>query len=335
MPQNKDALLRYRIINRCLTNGKYANVEELREACENALGYRVSVRTIKGDIENMRYESRLGYEAPIKYDHFRKAYCYSDPKYSIDHLPLDETEIQSLMFASSLLEQFQNIGVFKYFSDAIEKIRNAVKIKKLLRQDDKIDFIDFDVATTNRGLEYFPVIVDAILKKKVLKLEYKAFEKSRSYTHHLHPYLLKEYLYRWYVFGYNEYWKGLRIYALDRIVTLEPVYTKEYREPQKDPRDYFKNIIGVTRFEEGPPPTIVLKFSHHQANYILTQPLHPSQKVLEETKEHVSISLEVHPSPELEIKILGWGEDVEVLEPEELRNLIFDKTKIISNKKFK
>lgn len=268
----------------------------------------------------------------IKYSHNKRGYYYTDRNYSIDRIPLDEDEIQSLVFASSVLEQFHDIGIFRYFSDAIQKINSAVKIRKQLNHDNNIDFIDFDVATINRGLEYMPAIVDAILKKKVLKLKYHAFEKEKPYTHHIHPYLLKEYLYRWYLFGYNEYWQGLRLYALDRITDIQIIYTKEYREPEKDPKEYFKNIIGVTRFKDGLPPTIKLRFSRRQANYVLTQPLHHSQKVMEETNEYVVISLEVHPSPELEIKILGWGDDVEVLGPKGLRTKMIDEAEKVLRK---
>ena len=330
MPQNKDALLRYRVINRCLTNGRYYSIEELIDACGDALGYPVSERTIKGDIKTMRYDARLGFEAPIKYSHQRRAYHYTNPNYSIDQLPLDKEELQSLIFASSLLDQFRDIGIFRHFSEAIHKVRNAVKIRKLLDQNDKVDFIDFEVITVNKGMEFMPMVVEAIHNKLVLKLEYKAFNNSRSYTHHLHPYLLKEYLNRWYVFGYNEYWDGLRIYALDRIVSLERIHTKQYRIPKKDPGDYFKNIIGITRFEEGPPPAIVLKFSRRQANYVLTQPLHHSQHIIDESKEYVSIGLNVHPSPELEITIMGWGGDVEVVEPKSFRDKIRKKVKEVN-----
>jgi predicted DNA-binding transcriptional regulator YafY len=87
-------------------------------------------------------------------------------------------------------------------------------------------------------------------------------------------------------------------------------------------REYFRNIIGVTRFEDTQPEKIRLKFSKQQAPYVLSQPLHQSQQVEEQTDDHTIVSLNVHTSPELEIVLLGWHSEVEVLEPQALRKKI-------------
>ena len=72
MAQNKNALLRYRTIDRCLRNtGRRWTLQDLVDACSNALyeyeGKQdlVSTRTVQLDIQMMRSD-RLGYEAPIE-----------------------------------------------------------------------------------------------------------------------------------------------------------------------------------------------------------------------------------------------------------------------------
>ena len=64
MPANKYALLRYRIIDRCITQKSYPTKEDLRAACEEALygsdGENISISTIEKDIWAMRNESELG-----------------------------------------------------------------------------------------------------------------------------------------------------------------------------------------------------------------------------------------------------------------------------------
>ena len=93
MPANKNALLRYKTIDRCLRNrSREWTLEDLIEACSDAL-YEysgkddyVSRRTIQTDIQRMR-SSELGYNAPIVvYDN--KYYTYSDPDYSITDTPV-------------------------------------------------------------------------------------------------------------------------------------------------------------------------------------------------------------------------------------------------------
>jgi hypothetical protein len=84
MPANKYALLRYRIIDRCLTNkGKtFPSREDLREACADALygsgADQISLSTIDKDIWAMKNESELGYYAPIEYNRTHKGYFYTE-----------------------------------------------------------------------------------------------------------------------------------------------------------------------------------------------------------------------------------------------------------------
>jgi predicted DNA-binding transcriptional regulator YafY len=321
MPVSKEALIRYRIINQKLINRKFVTLREIKEACEDALDKApISERTIMRDIDAMRNDRHLGWFAPIIYDHLQKAYRYEDFNYSIDRLPLKEEEMDALFFAARMLQQFKDVEIFRQVNGAIQKISDHIRIRKNLKEDEFSEFIDFEKVTEFRGHEYLGALIQAISKKRAVRITYKAFQKDRSFTHIFHPYLLKEYRNRWYVFGLNEYWNGLRIYALDRISGIEPIPGHDYIKSDIPPGDYFKNIIGVTNFEGTAPEKVLIRLSKQQAPYVLTQPLHESQQVVEEADDYTIISLEVHNSPELMIILLGWGEEIEVLEPAELRN---------------
>ena len=113
MPANKNALLRYGVIDQCLRN-RYRRwtIEDLVDACSDALydmeGIRkgVSMRTVQADIQIMRSD-KLGYNAPIEvYD--QKYYRYADPYYSIDKPLLEEGDIRLIDKAIALLEGEEN-----------------------------------------------------------------------------------------------------------------------------------------------------------------------------------------------------------------------------------
>ena len=90
MPKNKEALIRYRVINRSLKDFQYVTKEKMIQACEDTLDiHPIGERTIDGDIHDMRFDNGLGYFAPIKYDRTKRAYYYEDPDYSIDNIPLN------------------------------------------------------------------------------------------------------------------------------------------------------------------------------------------------------------------------------------------------------
>jgi len=131
MPANKNALIRYKTIDRCLRN-RYRRwtIEDLVDACSDALydmeGIRkgISLRTVQGDIQMMRSD-KLGYNAPIEvYD--QRYYRYADPQYSITDMPLSEDDFLLIKRAVDLLgkneSQFQNGEIYKVL----------VKVKKRL-----------------------------------------------------------------------------------------------------------------------------------------------------------------------------------------------------------
>lgn len=95
MPINKYALMRYRIIDRCLTNSArpFPSREDLRAACEEQLyglgSGIISLSTIDKDIASMKNEGDLGYYAPIAYDRARKGYYYADENYTISEMSLE------------------------------------------------------------------------------------------------------------------------------------------------------------------------------------------------------------------------------------------------------
>jgi predicted DNA-binding transcriptional regulator YafY len=62
-------------------------------------------------------------------------------------------------------------------------------------------------------------------------------------------------------------------------------------------------------------------FSKESAPYVQTKPLHPTQKT-EEKNEHLIVRIKVMPNYELESLILSFGENVEILKPELLRENI-------------
>lgn len=315
MPKNKEALIRYRVINRCLKDYTYATKKQLIRACEKALDISpIGERTLAGDIHTLRNDNGLGYYAPILFDRDRRAYYYGDPDYSIDKIPLNTEEVRSLAFAATLLDQFKGVELFSRFTGSVQKIVDAVNIHRVREDSGTLEFVDFEKVPFVKGSEHLDALINAIRKKRVIHITYRAFHSEKDHQHNIHPYLLKEYRHRWYLVGFHDYFKEIRIYGLDRIVAIEERREKEYIDKQFSPEQYFKNSIGIfSPLEE--PPEIVLQFSKNAAHYILTQPIHESQKVVEESDDSVTFSLKVHPTVEFVKLILGWSKEVKVLKP--------------------
>ena len=109
MPANKNALIRYKTIDRCLRN-RYRRwtLDDLVDACCDALydmegiTKGVCARTVQMDIQIMRSD-KLGYNAPIVvYD--KIYYTYADSDYSITEMPLSMDDCLLIKEAITLLD---------------------------------------------------------------------------------------------------------------------------------------------------------------------------------------------------------------------------------------
>ncbi len=322
MPANKYALIRYRVINRCLKDFQFAPMNKLIQVCEDALSMSpISPRTIYQDIRDMKEDDQLGYFAPIKRNR-DKGYYYDDPEYSIDNIPLGEEEVKALSFAATMLDQFRNIGIFSTFNGAVQKVVEAVNIKRLSQEDDLLPFIEFEQSPVSLGQQFIEPIILAIKNKKVIRFKYQRFVTDKVLSHDIHPYLLKQYHSRWYLIGLHDYHKDITTYCLDRFVSDPEPIAIPYEDRGFNTREYFKSVIGIITSSEK-PQKVVLKLTPRQAWYVITQPIHSSQKVTEK-KDHFIVELHVIPTYELTMLIMGWGPEVEVIRPKSLKDRIFD-----------
>ena len=322
MPKNKDALIRYRVINKCFLEKKNVTLKELVTACEEALDISpLSERTIEADIRAMRFDRGLGYNAPIKMNRSKGVYYYDDPAYSIDNIPLNEEELDSLLFASRLLEQFKDIELFRTFKGSIDKLVEAVNVYHLPEYKDIRNFIEFERVDYTKGTDHLKELIGAIKDKSVINIEYQSFTSKRSTFHIVHPYHLKEYRNRWFIIGYNEQYSEIRTYGLDRIIKIQVEETLRFKDVGFDAQKYYENVIGISVSHEE-PVEIHIAFSELQTQYIESQPLHKSQEFVKKLDDKYIYKFLFVPNYEFYALLLGLGEEVEIIKPFKIRNSI-------------
>jgi predicted DNA-binding transcriptional regulator YafY len=322
MPSNKLATLRYRVIDRQLVEKKFPTLKQLATVCKDELDLKsVHTRTISKDLEDMRLDRHLGFNAPIIYDHTEKGYAYEDPGYSINNFPLNKDELKSMAFVGNLLDQFRDIELFKTYSGAVAKVVNAIRVGRLKIDHPKYNFIGFEKAPEVGGSKFLSPFIEAIIQKQVVEILYQRFERENPVRHIIHPYYLKEYRNRWYMIGWHDRYEDIRTFALDRMITVEAKKDKRYIEGYFDPDEYFKNSVGVIA-RMGDPVIVRLRFTKAQGDYILTQRIHESQVVEKKTKDYTTILLTVSITYELTSAIVAWGDQVKVLAPKGLKDEI-------------
>jgi predicted DNA-binding transcriptional regulator YafY len=130
--------------------------------------------------------------------------------------------------------------------------------------------------------------------------------------------LVKEFRNRWYVIGWSESAGSVRTYGLDRIESVQVVEGSEFKENTEfDPEEFFKYVYGISE-PDGVPVEIVLSFTAHQGNYVLTKPLHHTQKIVRQSESELVVSCNVVANFEFMEQILSFGEHATILKPKEL-----------------
>ena len=320
MPTNKNASIRYQVLDRCFRNtGRMYFKEDLLEECNRALlefdpsCTGIQKRQLQLDIQFMESEQGWSIELDKIWHNRKKYYRYADPTFSINDQALDDSETEQLRSALGILSRFSGTPQFEWVNEIIPKLESKFGLIER-----KSEVISFDSNIDLKGLHLLTPLFHAIINQRVLAVTYQDFKSSKPYEITFHPYYLKQYNNRWFVFGLNpekkiDSWN----LALDRIVSLKET-SIEYKPSDIDWEAHFYDIVGVTRPQEGKLQEIVLRFSPEAAPYVATKPLHPSQRKLDPINFETKI--EVIPTKELERLILSFGDEVTVVSPQELKN---------------
>lgn len=328
MPANKNALIRYKTIDNCLRN-RYRRwtLEDLVDACSDALyemeGIRkgVSVRTVQADIQMMRSD-KLGYNAPIEvYDH--KFYRYAEDDYSITDMPMSQNDYEVMQEAVDMLRQLEDFEQFSEMSDVISRLQDKLSISRNNRKP----IIHFDSVPHLKGLKLLNPLYNYIAHKQTLRVMYQSFSASQPMEFILFPYLLKEFRNRWFLFGSRS--KDMVLYnlPLDRITCVEPVDGIPYCEnPDFDSEHFFEDVIGVSKNIKNTPRRIKFWASAQQSKYIITKPIHRSQKLIRENPEDGSciFRIDVVINFEMYSVFMSYGPGIKIIYPRMAVNYMRD-----------
>ncbi|MGY5351045.1 helix-turn-helix transcriptional regulator [Wenyingzhuangia sp. IMCC45533] len=316
MATNKNAVIRYQALDKCFKNtGKRYAIKDLIEACNQALlefnpdSDGIKRRQVYDDINFMRSEQGYGVALEITKEGRSAYYRYMDPQFSINNQPMNETEAMQLKEALLTLNRIKGMPQFTWVEELALKLEKDFGIHNSPRE-----ILGFENNPYLKGLEHLNDLFNAIQYQKVLSVRYQSFTKNTVEDYYMHPQYLKQYNNRWFVLGTQSKYKPVTTLAIDRIVAIEELKDL-YVESDIDFTERYEDIIGVTRGGEDEVITIALKANTSLASYILTSPLHGSQKKGKLDDTGLEFTIDVIPNYELEQEILSYGEAIQVISP--------------------
>lgn len=324
MPTNKNAIVRYKIIDDILSDcHHYYDINDITRVVNERLvdgGYlEVTRRCIEKDLNFL--ESAPFY-ADIERTRIngKNRIHYSNVNYSIFNKELTAEEETLLGEVLNTLGQFDGIINF----DKLEKLRLSLGLK------DRPKIISFSSNEYLKNSNMLGCMFSFIANSQVVKVTYHTFQDLTRKNVEIYPYLLKQYNDRWFLIGADRRDGYILNFALDRIDGCEPVPELPYKPYDGDIFERFEDIVGVTLPKGLDSTRIVLWVDDGQLPYIITKPIHGSQKIvnpketemLRKENPHLNggtyIALDCIVNTELKQKLFSFMDSVVVISPLEL-----------------
>lgn len=231
----------------------------------------------------------------------------------------------------------ENSGRYRYYIENEEDINengirswlyNAFSVSNALANSQSIkDRILLEYVPS--GQEYLHPIITAMKENRVLNMTYQSYWKEKESNFDVMPYCVKLFHQRWYMVARSVYFQdnGPKIYSLDRIKNLNMKEETFIMPKDWDAEEYFNGCFGIIADQRVEKQIVKLKATASQANYIRDLKIHESQKEIERNEEYSIFTFNIRPQFDFQQEILKNGEEVEVLEPQWLREEIAGKIK--------
>lgn len=289
-------------------NGCCLTTEEMAEKLQ------ISVRTLRRDIEDLK-----DHGAPVEFDRVQGVYRYTHPNYELQGSWLGEDELIGLVLAKRLAVTIPD-GARK---EEIQRLFDKIYQKTL----PAMRLLDRRVSLKNICYyrvrpEVFDTVLHALYRDRKLHFVYRPVFAGGETERTVCPLHLILYRGNWHLAAFCELRQENRLFALSRM--HRPQLLSDAPCPSHRLDDDFHERLETVHgiFLSDHPITVRLRFSPAMAGFAREQVWFPGQAIEEDGKGRLVISFPVGDFPEIVQEILGYGPEVEVLEPAELRETV-------------
>ena len=311
MPADKKHLQRLQLLDQCLSDPHTEyTFDDLMHKCNIARAtlYRELQAIEKNFGSNVFAELKRGR---------KRIYRYKLAGFSIVPNEVTTTQLAQIKSILLMLNKFVGKPQFEYLQSIIRELERKYHVE--IPNTDAV--IHFDGNIYVKGLEHLVPLFDAVINKQCVQITYQPFDGSKR-VFIAHAYLLKEYNQRWYILCNTqedvEQSLKLRTLALDRIERISSLQLPFVPAPEQVDGS-FEEVIGITKKEDKKHDCqeIIIRCDPMEFKYILTKPIHPSQRPIHDMPNH--IKLKIRENYELYQWLLFYGDKIEIISPEHIR----------------
>lgn len=340
MPTNKNAFIRYKFLDRLLSDRHhYYDRKSLWEKVNDMLydaGFQeVTRRCIETDIIDLM---DAPFNAPIEEYQAAGKICLRYKRgFSIFKEELSHEERYLLREVLNTIGQFDGLDHFTW----LDRLKADLDVRS------RRQIISFSNNPYYESSNLLGTLFDHITNKVVVQLLYHTFQDETIRSIDFHPYLLKQYNDRWFLLGAADSDKHILTFALDRIDDVKPLPEKKYEKCPEDLYERFEDIVGVTLYEDRPVEHILCWVSDASKGYVDTKPIHGSytpikgekeQQLREQNPQYAGgayFSIDCICNYELIRELWSFGKDLIVLSEGEVKDIILKRIQGMNDNYFK
>jgi len=297
-----------------------------RSAAELAEELGCHSRTVYRDLEALQVAGFPLFTERVH--HKSKWSLLSSAKQQIP-IPLDLAELMALYFSRNMMKFLKNTVFYDSLESLFLKIKTTLPpsyIQYLGRIEEGIEVGPKPYKPYGRFRQIIDQVNESVVQRRVVRMSYYSMSRKKTTQRKVAPYKIWFFDETFYMIGYCQLRKDVRIFALDRIQQLE-VTEKSFEIPEKIDLDTFmKSSFGVFH---GNPVHVEIWFHADIAGYIAEKIWHDTQKIETRPDGSIVFTAEVAGTEEIKFWILNWGAKAEALAPESLRNEIRSEAEVM------
>ena len=317
MPINKKQLIRFIKFVAEMRKNAYPNAttfsRKLQELDLNEnLNISCSERTVMRDLDTLRRD----FNAPISFSQENNGYFLTNPYWELKVPFMDDEMVMAAMLGAQLAGKIMPSPVREQIRDAVDN-SIADNSSNLLDQTYIETLLVASCGKTTILPEIFGTVFQAWRERRMLHLVYQKGSTGEVSERDFEPHIVAYHKGNWYIKGVNRADGKVSVLAVFRIQKAEiSLRTFEIR------KEILKQTEKEGLFDYPKIENIKVKCSQDIAYYLYEQ--RKAKKLDITPQEDGSLLVVLPPSPEMEAIrwILGEGGNVEVLEPQWLREKI-------------
>ena len=281
-------------------------IEDIARRCS------ISKRTVYRDLEALESELNV----PIWEDAGKRGIAEG---YFLPPITFTQAEAVSLFLAARVMQYFSpqyNRSIASIFMKLNTIVPPFLK-KQIQNTIEHLESLPGD----ERKLNNFDRLIQAWLSRHPVTIRYQEIFGKEPVIRTIEPYFIEPAARNRanYVIGYCRFRKQISTFKIDRIIGEVKLEPETYEIPAEFNIDvYLRSAWGTYAAKK--VETIQLRFSRRISPAILQTVFHPSQTTEMQPDGRVLMTLKVYNTGDFQAWVLGWGKDVEVIEPKALRH---------------